>query len=289
MSKKFVIFSLAVFFFTGCANLKTKDIAPYVPSLIERDLDIRVGMEPLKDVRPALDKELTRNITDVSKEVSEKLLEYFKQGTLRNINYPSQDDDDLVIIGEIRRFVWHGYSKIATYIPLVNLYVYMGLPCKTAYSFTHIYLELRDNKTGKLIDTFEEFSKVAKNYNLYEIKKIDSAAELEDSFKDVASKLRGRIAYKILTYARQHRSRSAAQINQGDTFDKASQAVEGNQGNMMTNIKENSQDNAATSLSSPNSEINPANVITNQTNQDNSTSGSVTQGNPGNPSTVNSQ
>jgi len=213
MHKKFIfpsIIFLCLVCFVGCANLKTRKITGYVPSLIDEELDLNIGIELLLDRRPAVDKKFTADIEKVPEEVTDKLLEYFKATSpLREIHYPSQEDDDIVIQGEIRRFMWRSYSKAATYIPLVNLYVYLGIPCKTAYGLTHISLILKDNKTGKIIGRFDEYSKVAKSYSLYEFRKIDFASELEQSFKEVASKLKRKIIFKIrILNLRYQRSKS---------------------------------------------------------------------------------
>jgi len=186
--------------FTGCTNLRTRKITKYVPSLIDEELDLKVGMKLFADVRPAVDKASTADIKDVPQEMTAKLIEYFTtSGFLKEIHYPVEEDDDILITGQIHRFMWRSYSKAATYIPIVNLYVYLGIPCKTAYGLTHISLELRNNKTGQLIDKISEYSKVARSYNLYEFKKIDSAKELEESFKKVASKLRREMKRKIIS------------------------------------------------------------------------------------------
>ena len=195
-----IIICLYIVCFTGCANLKTKDIAKYVPSLVDEALDLKVGMKLLADSRPAIDKELTADIKDVPQEITTKLIEYFTtSGFLKEIHYPAEKDDDILITGKIHRFMWRSYSKAATYIPIINLYVYLGIPCKTAYGFTHISLELRDNKTGQTVDRFNEYSKVARSYDLYEFKKVDSAKELEESFKEVARNLRRELKSKIIS------------------------------------------------------------------------------------------
>ena len=187
----------------GCRSLKTREVAQYVPSLVDKKLNLKVGMELLVDSRPAIDKRFTTDIENVPEEVTSNLIEYFKSsGFLSEVHYPSQEDDDIVIIGHIRRFMWRAYSKAPTYIPLVNLYVYLGIPCKTAYGLTHISLVLKNKKTGQVIDVFDEYSKVANSYNLYEFKDVDFAIELKQSFKEVASRLKNKLKRKILLEAR---------------------------------------------------------------------------------------
>jgi hypothetical protein len=199
---KRLLFLLLAFLYivslVGCTSLKTRIGADHVPSLVEKELGLKIGMELLKDRRPAVDKKFTADIKDVPSEVTEKLIEYLTAtGPIKQISFPAGEDSDIIIAGTIHRFMWRAYNKAPTYIPLINLYVYLGIPCKTAYSMIHITLELRDNRTGRVIDSFDEYAKVVKNYNLYDYKKVDYAIELQQSFRQVASRLKKRIISRL--------------------------------------------------------------------------------------------
>lgn len=196
MSKKIVLLSILCFsiiILNGCASLNGDVPFRYQLSLTSynKKIEKTVGLNMLVDKRPDGDRAYTESIKDVSEKVTAKLLEDFdKSKIFKEIHYPSQPGDDIVINGRIDRFMWKFYAKTIYYIPIFNLVCYFGVPYADAYGIAGITLEVRDNKAGKVLYSFAEESKMVNSYSFYNVKAGDSGAELAEAFRGVAKKLK---------------------------------------------------------------------------------------------------
>ncbi len=196
MTKKITllfILGLSMIVLNGCASLNGDVPFRYQPSLVScnKKIDKTVGLNMLLDKRPDGDKAYTESIKDVSEKVTAKLLEDLdKSKIFKEIHYPSQVGDDIVINGTIDRFMWKFYAKTIYYIPVLNLVCYFGVPYADAYGIAGITLQVKDNKTGKVLYSFAEESKMVNSYTFYNVKAGDSGAELAEAFRDVGKKLK---------------------------------------------------------------------------------------------------
>jgi len=196
MAKNFLCFMLFVIVtiaLSGCASLNGDVPFRYQPSLISsaKKIDKTAGLNMLVDKRPGSDIAYTESIKDISEKVTSKLLEDFDKSKLfKEIHYPAQPGDDIVIDGTIDRFMWKLYATPISYIPGINLLVYFGIPCNEAYGIANISLTIKDTKTDKAIGSFNEESKVNSSYTLYNFKAGDAGSELSEAFRDVAKKLK---------------------------------------------------------------------------------------------------
>ena len=93
--------------------------------------------------------------------------------------------------------MWKMYATPISYIPVVSLLIYFGVPCQEAYGLATITLELKDQKTGAILGTFKETSKVTTAYTLYNFKAGEAGAELSEAFRDIAKKLKEAILEKM--------------------------------------------------------------------------------------------
>ena len=116
------IFVLGIFVIvlSGCASLNGNVPFRYQPSLLSstKKIDKVVGLNMLIDKRPEIDAAYTKTISDVSEKITSKLLEDFNTSKIfKEIHYPPQQGDDIVINGTIDRFMWKFYSTPIAYIP----------------------------------------------------------------------------------------------------------------------------------------------------------------------------
>lgn len=203
MLKKMVAVSVLFFFLVvlyGCASLNNNIPFQYQPSLISstKKIDKIVGLNMFLDNRSEGDRAYTQSIKDVSEKVTSKLLEDFEKSKIfKEIHYPLQTKDDIAISGTINRFMWKLYSTPISYIPGINLVIYFGVPCYEAYGIAEITLEIKDNKTGKVLGTLQESSRVDTSYSIYNFKAGEAGGELADAFRDVAKQLKEDLLTKI--------------------------------------------------------------------------------------------
>ncbi|HOX54228.1 MAG: hypothetical protein PHI86_00550 [Candidatus Omnitrophica bacterium] len=196
----YLIFIGLLLVVSGCASLNANVPFEYQPSLVAnaRTIDKVVGLNMLLDKRPESDIAYTKSIKDVSEKITSKLLEDFdKSKIFKEIHYPAQSKDDITINGTVDRFMWKLYSTPISYIPLLNLVIYFGVPCYESYGVADITLEIKDNRTGAIIVTLKESSKIETSYTLYDFKAGEAGAELSDAFRDVAKKLKEDILTKV--------------------------------------------------------------------------------------------
>jgi len=196
----YLIFIGLLLVVSGCASLNANVPFEYQPSFVAnaRTIDKVVGLNMLLDKRPESDIAYTKSIKDVSEKITSKLLEDFdKSKIFKEIHYPAQSKDDITINGTVDRFMWKLYSTPISYIPLLNLVIYFGVPCYESYGVADITLEIKDNRTGAIIVTLKESSKIETSYTLYDFKAGEAGAELSDAFRDVAKKLKEDILTKV--------------------------------------------------------------------------------------------
>lgn len=202
MGKKclmFLLFLCLTTLLSGCASLNGDVPFRYQPSLISynKQIDKTVGLNMLEDRRPEGDVAYTKSIKDVAEKVTSKLLEDFEKTKLfKEIHYPPQPGDDIVIEGNINRFIWKFYSSPISYIPGINLAIYFGAPCYEAYGIAGITLEVKDG-SGSIIAKIDELSEVKDSYSLYNFKAGEAGAELSEAFRDVAKKLKEKLVIKL--------------------------------------------------------------------------------------------
>ncbi len=192
-----------LFFITtcyGCASLNANVPFRYQPSLVSsaKKIDKTVGLNMLLDKRPEGDIAYTKSIKDISEKVTAKLLEDFKVSNIfKEIHYPAQSGDDIVINGTIDRFIWKLYATPISYIPILNLVCYFGVPINEAYGIATIALEIKDNKTGSIIGVIEGTSRTDNSYTLYNFKAGEAGTELEEAFREAAKKLKEGLLIKV--------------------------------------------------------------------------------------------
>lgn len=201
MNKKAIcLLFLSMLFLAGCASLNGNVPFQYQPSLTGSDKKINksVGMIVLKDKRPEADISNTKSIKDLPEKVTAKLLEDFEKSDIfTEIHNRKKAEDDIIISGSIKRFMWKATPSPLMFIPFLNLLIYFGVPTYTIEGTAEITLTLKDNKTGELIKSFTESSTATNTYNLYNFKTGDAGAELSEAFRDVAKQLKEEILTKV--------------------------------------------------------------------------------------------
>ncbi len=194
MNKKWIyLFMLSLFILSGCASLNGNVPFQYQPSLTSANKKINkiVGLNLLVDKRPKEDISNTESIKDLPDKITSKLLEDFQKSEIfAKIHYNTEAEDEIVINGSINRFKWKATPNGLMFIPFLNLLIYFGIPTYDITGVTVITLEVKDNKSGQIIKTFRESSESENTYNLYNFKTGDAGAELAESFRDVAKKLK---------------------------------------------------------------------------------------------------
>jgi hypothetical protein len=177
----------------GCASLNGEVPFRYTSSLVPvgQTINKTVSVSEVIDARPDIDKAYTRSISDVTEKITAKLIEDFqKSGIFSGVHFGKTESDELILSPRVNRFIWKLYASPISYIPFVCLLALFGAPCYTAYGIADITLEITDNKTGALIATLNESSRIESNYTLYDMKAGEYGAELSDAFREVTKKLK---------------------------------------------------------------------------------------------------
>ena len=178
---------------SGCASLNANVPFRYQPSLVPyaKTINKAVGVNMFTDNRPEGDIAYTKSVKDISEKVTSKIIDDFNTSKIfKEIHYPAQPSDDLVINGTIDRFIWKLYATPITYIPLLNLVIYFGVPCYEAYGIASITLEVKDNKTGQEIKKIKRDVRIDNSYTLYNFKAGEAGTELEEAFRGAAKQLK---------------------------------------------------------------------------------------------------
>lgn len=188
-----LILCFSVLFLSGCASLNGDVPFRYQPSLLSTNQKINktAALNLLTDLRPQGDKAYTESIKDISEKVTSKLLEDFEKSKIfKDIHFSITTQDDFIINGTINRFMWKLYNTPISYIFILNLVEFLGVPSSEAYGIVDITLEIKDNKTGQIIGHFQEYSKQSSSYTIYNFKAGECGAELSDAFREVVKKLK---------------------------------------------------------------------------------------------------
>lgn len=189
-----LLLGLSFSVFSGCKSRMIKDskleeeMVPFVLS----DL-VMVGFIPLADMRPQED---ISYMTSVSEKVSAKILDTLKRLKIFDeIHSPATGDDGIIITGEIRKFQWKSFDTMISYIPGLNVLPFFGLPSTRVHSEVDIYLEIKNNNTGKVILGFNESYSKDKKYNIYNFQPERAEVELAGCFDIVLKRINNRIKY----------------------------------------------------------------------------------------------
>lgn len=181
------------FLFQGCATLNGTVPFKYVPSLPSREpINLRLGMEKLVDIRPEDDRSATESIADVDEKVTAKLLEDFRSSQIfATIGFPAQrEKDDLIMKGEIKRFYWKMTPSPIIFIPLVNIFIYFGVPVYNIEGVANLHVQLVSSKTGQIIAEYDKNSTKMESYTIYSFKAGEAGAELAEAFRDVSKQIK---------------------------------------------------------------------------------------------------
>jgi len=200
-SANFLFLLACISFLGGCASLNGNVPFQYQPSLnsSEKKIDSSVGLNLLTDARPDKDKQYTKSINDVPEKITAKFLDDFKaSGMFTDIHYPARPGDDVVINGTVDRFKWKLYIQGWVYIPYVGLALELvGVPCVKAYGTAAVALQIKDNKTGAVLGELLEETETISEYTLYNQKAGEAGAELAESLRTVAKKLKEGFSTKV--------------------------------------------------------------------------------------------
>lgn len=193
-----VLFVL-ICFVTSCTTLKGNVPFGYQPSLINvsKKINKKVGFEVLTDKRPVNEVKATeRPIQDITNKITYKLIEDFKSsGIFEEINFPAKDGDDLIIKGEINKFIWREDNNwfAVIFFPLV----YFGLPVGDYVGETDITLKLIDKKTGQVLGTVHGTGEQRLTVTLYSMSVGEIGSELAEAFRQCAKQLKEKILTDI--------------------------------------------------------------------------------------------
>lgn len=222
MTQKIIV-TVSLFFLllsSGCVHqLRYKEnLFEYqlVPIPVHKRIDKVAGLNLLLDQRPEdeldkcpPDKRLYHNF---AQNVTNLLLQDFQKSQLfKEIHWPAQSTDDIVIDGFINRFMWDGRDTfagriqkgegplgwLAVFCPVVALPFLLGAPLRQEYCMIDISLEVKDNKTGVIITYVKEISKAKQGIiSLYGCSS-EAGQDVTDAFRQVAEKLKEDLAEKI--------------------------------------------------------------------------------------------
>ncbi|MFC1709079.1 hypothetical protein ACFL2J_03345 [Candidatus Omnitrophota bacterium] len=185
--------------FFGCRSRIIKDSKleeEALSLLISEQLDLKViaSFVPLIDNRP---KEDIAYMTSVREKVSSKIFESIRDTDLFDeINFPANNDDILMLSGEIRRFGWESFDTMISYIPGLNVLPFFGFPSTRVDSEVVIYLELKNANTNEVIFGFSESYSKSRKYNIYNFKLERAEIELASCFDIVLARIKKRAMSK---------------------------------------------------------------------------------------------
>jgi hypothetical protein len=168
----------------------------YVPSLASGEtINLRAGLQTLADERPEDDRSATESIADVPDKVTAKLIEDFRASQVfATLDFPiQQDKDDLILQGAIKRFYWKMKPSPITFIPVINLVLYFGVPARYVDGIASLCLRVIRAKTGQTLAEYEKSSTRTENYTLYSFKAGEAGAELAEAFRDVVKQIKDAI------------------------------------------------------------------------------------------------
>jgi len=135
----------------------------------------------------------------VGETITILLLEDFKKSNLfKEIHYPPQAGDEIIISGSIDTFLndskltffskaQSGGNILGFLFPPLGVAIFFGAPALQESCTIDISLEVKDSKSGMLLANFKESAKVAKGVSVY---RWGAGQAVTDSFREVAGKLK---------------------------------------------------------------------------------------------------
>lgn len=190
---------VAICFVTGCTSLKGNVPFEYQPSLISvsKKINKKVGFDVLKDMRPDNEvRAMERSIPDITNKVTYKIIEDFKSsGIFEEIDFPAKDTDELVINGEINKFIWRAEDNwfAIVFLPLV----YFGLPVGDYVGEADITLKVIDKKTGRMLGTVQGAGEQRLTCTLYNSHVGEVGSELAEAFRQSVKQLKEKMLTEI--------------------------------------------------------------------------------------------
>ncbi len=184
----------------GCVRVDKNIPFEYWPSAIspEKRIPKTIGFDLLVDKRPRREQASMKDAGDVAQRVTAKLAQDFDASRIfQKVHYPSVEGDVFVISGTIRRFSWKLHEIPLAHIPLINYVTVLGFPLGLAEGITDIQVELRDRRSGQVLGSFSETSKVSAPYNFYDVSAWGAGMELAESFRHVAEKLKRDVVSRL--------------------------------------------------------------------------------------------
>lgn len=130
----------------GCSSLKADVPFAYTPSLrMGQPIGGKAVFQQIQDVRPKKDRRSTREIPDCADKLTSKLVEDFRSTQLFGevVYSPSPTDADFIITGRLEKFSWNTGRVFTSYIPIVNLIHYFGVPVVISTGEARLTLEVR--------------------------------------------------------------------------------------------------------------------------------------------------
>jgi hypothetical protein len=195
----FLALFVLICFVTSCTTLKGNVPFGYQPSLIavSKKINKNVGFDVLKDMRPENEIRATeKSIQDLTNKVTYKLIEDFRSsGIFDEINFPAKDTDDLIINGEINKFIWREDNNwfAIIFMPLV----YFGLPVGDYVGEADITLKVIDKKTGQVLGTVRGAGEQRLTVTLYSMSVGEIGSELAEAFRQCVKQLKEKILTEI--------------------------------------------------------------------------------------------
>ena len=194
-----LVLFVSICFITSCTTLKGNVPFGYQPSLIavSKKVNKNVGFDVLIDKRPSNEVKATeRPIQDVTNKITYKIIEDFRSsGIFTEVNFPAKDTDDLIIKGEINKFIWREDNNwfAVIFLPLV----YFGLPVGDYVGEADITLKVIDNKTGQVLGTVRGAGEQRLTVTLYSMSVGEIGSELAEAFRQCVKQLKEKILTEI--------------------------------------------------------------------------------------------
>ena len=184
--------------FTGCMSLKGNVPFQYQPSLISssKKIDKSVGFNIANDARPEKQvKALEKTIKDIPNKLTYKMMEDFKASSIfREVNFPPQDSDDIVINSTINQFSWRVNTN---WFAVIFYLMYFGMPVEEHVGNVDVSLEIVDNKSGKVLGTIRGSGEQKLSYSLYNMSVGEAGSELAEAFRLTVKDLKEKILTEI--------------------------------------------------------------------------------------------
>jgi hypothetical protein len=200
--KKFALIFCSLFLLSGCSTLNGSVPFHYVPSLSSMHQNSAVlGMEKFVDRRPAEDQEATKSIPDIDEKITAKVLDDLKSSRMfADIHFPARNNEDnLIIKGEIKRFYWKTKHNPIKFIPMVQMLLLLGITSHNVEAVVELKVQLLDAKTGAVLSEYDKTSIKTDSATLYVNTSGESGSELAEAFRDVVKQIKDSLAADIQT------------------------------------------------------------------------------------------